>query len=380
MLTGQMHSFYLVVPPGFETLALHELNEKFPGLETHLGRGGLDVLAPFELGLALHYHLKIPTEIRLRIAEFKCRDFPKLYQKISNIRWGQYLLGGTFQLSVASQKSRLLNEKKISDSVREGIARHFEKQPPKKHLTAEPHEVYVRFFDDVCTTSIDLAGGPLYKRNYKVQRGIAPIRENIAAALFYALHLAAGPFKALLDPMCGTGSLLLEAQRFWQKNNQPFLFEKHRDWLPAEIAIAVDSESKNSATQNARRYFAFDKDENSLASLRETLGTQQADWQISKLDVFKDQVRPLVNGVDTRLLGILCNPPYGERITLPQPAKIYYPQLFDRLAQYQPRAIGFIIPAQYENTLGDRANGYHCRDKIRFKNGGLPVVYGIWLP
>lgn len=357
--------FYLVVPPGLENLALSELSEKFPGLQAVSEKGGVLLTAPFEIGLAFHHYLKIPTEIRLRIAEFKCRDLPKLYQKVSNIRWGQYLLGGQFTLSVASSKSRLLNEKKIAASVAEGIARHFQKQPPKKVSGALPHEVHVRFFDDQCTISMDLAGAPLYQRGYKAQKALAPIRENLGAALFYALWLEIGPFRDLLDPLCGTGTFLLEAERFWQKEEREFLFSKHADWKPAEISILA---------QGPRNFFALDKSEEPLKALRETLSDKTSNWNLVKQDVLKEKPIPLAS----QDLAIISNPPYGERLKLPLPPKEFYPKLMDQLISYQPKGIGLILPKQYEKNIPERIAGYHCSKKIEFKNGGLSVVYGIW--
>jgi len=361
-------NFYLVVPPGLESLALLELQEKFPGLAAEAGVGGIELEAPFDIGLALHFYLKIPTEIRLRIEHFRCRDLPKLFQKTSNIRWGKYLLGQDFTLSVASSQSRLLNEKKIAASVSEGILRHFKKQPPKKPKTPGSHEIHVRFYDDDCAISLDLAGDPLFQRGYKSMKAVAPIRENIAAALYWALWKTAGPFEALLDPMCGSGTLLLEAERFWQKQRRDFLFQKHSDWLVADIVLSVSG---------PKQFYGFDQSEIPLAALHETIGDAKAagapNWQLAKRDVFADKPFPI-----TENLAIICNPPYGERLKLPAPPKVYYKKLMDALLSYQPKAIGLILPKKFTGFVPEKCGGYSLQKTFAFKNGGLPVVYGIW--
>ncbi|MCB0351607.1 MAG: hypothetical protein KDD38_10515, partial [Bdellovibrionales bacterium] len=76
--------FFLIVPPGLEELAKQELLDKAPGLNVlRAEKGGIEIEAPFELGLTLNLVLKIPSGVLLRIAEFKCRDLPKLYNKVS---------------------------------------------------------------------------------------------------------------------------------------------------------------------------------------------------------------------------------------------------------------------------------------------------------
>ena len=61
---------------------------------------------------------------------------------------------------------------------------------PKKSKFNHTHEILVRFFDDICTLSINTSGELLYKRGYKKMEGLAPIRENLAAALFYSQFLS----------------------------------------------------------------------------------------------------------------------------------------------------------------------------------------------
>lgn len=383
-MSSRLEKFFLVIPPGLEDLAVQELKEKVSQVEV-IGteKGGVTLLAPFEIGLVLNFVLKIPTAIYWRLAEFKCRDLPKLYQKVSNIKWSRCLLGNQFELNVKSSKSRLLNEKKIEKSVREGIARHFEKQPPKKADSEYAFTVHVRFFQDVCTLSLNMTGEPLFKRGYKKMSGPAPMRENLAAALFYALWLELGGFEVLTDPMCGSGSLLLEAAQFWHtQEERSFAFQNRREWRgvaekipPQEVALE----------KGVRKFYAFDKDQKSIQNLEESLknlerkGAQMGEWLLATHDVFSDQNLTLsaAKRGATRA-AVICNPPYGERLRLPLPPKEFYFKWFQQVMKGSPSGIGLVLPAKWTKFMPLNIEPYFCVREWSFENGGLPVVFRVY--
>jgi putative N6-adenine-specific DNA methylase len=393
-LNTQNLLFYLVVPPGLESLAKDELVGKFPGLIIDKAdRGGILVSAPLGVGLALCTHLKIPTMVLLRIAEFKCRDLPKLYQKVSNIRWGQYILGDRFTLHVTSSQSRLLHEKKIAKSVTEGILRHFEKQPPKKltpeQLRSEPFEIYVRFFDDICTMSLNLCGELLYKRGYKelgpadsakelgadsakelepVQRDIslpkAPIRENLAAALYLALLKSAGPLDALLDPICGSGTFLHEAKIFYESNlSRTYAFQNRKDWVEAQIA---------SGDCRAPQLIGFDRDEKVLQRLKSLLPEAQV-FVGDFFDPASFNVEPFIS--QSKRLAIISNPPYGVRIRLSEKPSVYYDKWIQQALNLNPVALGVVLPKQALQFVQERYGAYTAAPDIHFENGGIAVCF-----
>jgi 23S rRNA G2445 N2-methylase RlmL len=200
----------------------------------------------------------------------------------------------------------------------------------------------------------------------KVLKAIAPLRENIAAALFWALWREAGPFDSLLDPMCGSGTLLLESEKFFTKQTREFMFEKHQDWQPANLAIE---------TSGVQNFYALDKNENSLASLRETLKEGAHHWHLMKRDILKDPALQIASK-----LAVVCNPPYGERLKLPLPPREFYKKAFEKILEFQPVAVGMILPKGFAHLVPEIYMGYKKQKAIEFKNGGLPVVYGIWVP
>ncbi len=366
------------MPPGFEKLAVSELNEKLPGLEvTSVEKGGLNVVAPMAVALAFHTVLKIPTAVRLRIDEFKSRDFPRLFNKIQSIRWNQFLVSDKYELSVQCSKSRLLNEKRVETAVRDGITRFFAKQPPKKVKDAAALTIHVRFFDDLCSLSIDLSGEPLFKRGYKSLAGIAPIRENLAAALFYSLWRASGSnLETLIDPLCGTGTLLLEAQMFFQYvKARTFGYEVRADWLPVEVQTPEP-------TPGPRWFYGFDREPKALQSAMESLGSiaevgrvDKSNWVLAQRDLFEATDSFEVKG-DRRAL--ICNPPYGERIKMPKKPEVYYSEMREALARFSAKAMGVIVPKALVKLWPEAFSGYSLYEKLPFENGGIEVVFLVY--
>jgi len=215
------YKFFLIIPPGFESLAKDELQEKwsihFPTIALptmDLTAGGISLETELPIGASLNLILKIPTRILLRLETFKCRDFPKLFNKVIKLNWNSYLLGKLPEINSTSKSSRIFDSRKIEKCFHDGIKEFYKRQPPKKkNLEKEGplFSLFVRFEDDECTISIDTSGDPLFKRGVKTLTSKAPIRENLAAGLLYFLKKESS-IETLIDPMCGSGTFLFESQ------------------------------------------------------------------------------------------------------------------------------------------------------------------------
>src|SRR6185312_7514271 len=83
--------FFLVALPGLEDVVQAEVADWFPDLTTKLEHGGVTVRAPLEEGLAMNQALKTPTRILLRVASFRCRDFPHLFNAVKKLKWDEWI-------------------------------------------------------------------------------------------------------------------------------------------------------------------------------------------------------------------------------------------------------------------------------------------------
>ena len=185
-----------------------------------------------EKGVLLNQILKVPTRILIRLKSFKCRDLPKLFKKIKNIDWSPFLTKTPESIKISCHQSRLFHTDKIEKTFVKALDDYFRGFPPKKKFIDSaknfpPVSVFIRFENDTCTISLDTSGDPLYKRNKRPFNGKAPIRENYGAALCYSLkkeidllnEKKKGSDFHLIDPMCGSGTFLLESTD-WFKPNQ----------------------------------------------------------------------------------------------------------------------------------------------------------------
>lgn len=339
--------FFLVVPPGFEDLAQAELRDKYdlPGEKVV---GGLEVTCPLDTGFEFNHMLKIPARVLFRIADFKSKDFPKLFNRFEKVKFTPFLPNRNFRIHVSSSKSKLLNEKKILKAA-------VDAWKPELNEKNFVHNIYVRMHDDRCTVSLDTTGDLLHKRGVKTLVNQAPLRENIAAALVYFLNREIHA-DTIVDPMCGSGSFLIEALEF----NKPvqsrlFAYQKFKNIRTAEISKQQNPIAKAIG-------FDIDKKTIEIAQFNVKSAT------ISQRDIFSDDGLRFSDAI------VVTNPPYGKKIKLPEAPLKYYSKLVLALSQLNPKSFGCIIPRRYAN--GEfKVNAYVRGLSLEFENGGFPVTF-----
>lgn len=230
---SQFYSIFIVLPPGLETLGLEEIKEKSQllGLDLDLStfklmEGGIECSLELEELLGLSLYIKLPTRILLRLGDgFKARDLPKLYKKTGQLPFlKDFLTAVPQEIKCTSERSRLINTSKIKKAVQESLENYFRAYPPKKKIfeksiLGKQPVLHIRMIEDQCQISLDISGGNLFKRGERKLIGVAPLRENIAAALFFYLKTHSPKITGILDPMCGSGSILIESQGFYSPNS-----------------------------------------------------------------------------------------------------------------------------------------------------------------
>ncbi len=402
-------TFFLQTPPGLEKLAKKELELKFPGLapqqalpSAQMERGGLSIELPVTIGLTLNYWLKIPNRILLRFAHFKCRDIPKLFNKVSKMDWSPFYAGQKVNFHISSHQSRLFDDRKISKALEDGLAQYLKRQEPKEKAKRRAHSfgswhIYCRFEEDWCTLSIDTSGERLGLRGYKSDVGLAPLRENLAAALFLFTSLSEkeGPYHrdkikalTLMDPFCGSGSLLTETALFYEPNLfRNYAFEFFPSW-----------EQKNSPLKDLRRPSALNLDlpyflvGSDIENARITTAHQnfkaagiiedEEDHILIQGDILDKEfcqrmAKNIFGAQKSNPVHAWCitNPPYGDRIKQP----LTGPQLLENLNDWGPwQRIGLLLPA--DQKLPKKVGHYQQHSRLLFEHGGLKVAFTLYEP
>jgi putative N6-adenine-specific DNA methylase len=241
--------WFAVTAPGTEDLVASEL-AGIDGVEdARIVPGGVEWRGPLRGGLEANLALRVPTRILLRVGELRAREFGKLRLGLGRVPWEHFLAAGApVVVSASASRSRLYHTGGIEEAVRAGIGDRLGRpaaDPPPRPPRAEARNgdaelrgdggggggpdhdehdhdpdpdpggppptqrIFIRGVDDVWTLSVDTSGERLHRRGWRTSGGEAPLRETLAAALLYFSGWQPGD--ALVDPMCGAGTLPIEA-------------------------------------------------------------------------------------------------------------------------------------------------------------------------
>jgi putative N6-adenine-specific DNA methylase len=385
--------FYVSCNPGFEDSTAEEIRECWPWLiglnglantsaypEIVPDRGGLLVDAPLELGLQFNFFLKTAHRVLWRVGEFKSRDFPKLFEKIKQIPWDRYLESANVEWVVSASKSRLNHDKRIEDTCREAFQKAF---AGKGAAGPVAQQIFVRIHDDHCTVSLDSSGEHLHKRGWGTRKGEAPLRETLAAFILRQMTAQASSAElqniTLVDPMCGSGTLLLEALSLWRPVfDRDFAFFQ---WKHTPKIFKTDLWKKNykllSAEVPFKAYRGYDLEEKVLKAAQENLQDLQTQTGLQAGDIeFKKE--NLFEGVCSLPAPVwcVCNPPYGERLRVQGQREFSYDDLLARMAQkFSAEKIGLLLPNKGIVKNIKPPTGYEKILEVPFSNGGLDVLF-----
>ncbi len=344
--------FFAITTPGLEKLAQQEALEKFPAFECEIVAGGVLIQAPIEHALELNRWLKIPTRILFRLFHTRARDLPKLYKKIKAFDWRPYYVQAPTEIHVASQSSRLFDDRKIAKATSEGVADFFKAVQAKKtdieRLQGKSAAaLYLRFDHDDLTVSIDTSGERLDRRGVRTWIGDAPLRESYAQACLRALLNQYPAPIDLCDPMSGSGVFAREAL----------------DWHAA-------SDQREFACQNFPRIGPVSATKNMINPFNSVTAVESDQKTFKALEHNAPQAQ-LIQG--DCLAGValapglvfIANPPYGKRLKLDNP-QAFLNNLSHRLLTYDPRGVALLVPQEIKFQLKHRI-------LLDFSNGGIPV-------
>jgi putative N6-adenine-specific DNA methylase len=299
---------------GLEALASEELRRLgFADLEVENGRVRF-VGGPGELARACLW-LRTADRITLRLAEFPAPDFDALYQGVQALRWEEFLPeDARLVVSARSHRSRLTALPACQATVKKGIIQALRRRHPRERFpeTGPLYAVELALDRDQAVLSLDATGDGLHRRGYRRRAGRAPLRETLAAAL--VLLSRWDPSRPLADPLCGSGTIAIEAALLGlglaPGRLRPFTAES---WphLPKSVwdearAQARETERRTGAAELNLQ--ASDLDEGLVRVARENARAAGVEGAV------RFRVQPAEEFRSTQRYGcLICNPPYGER-------------------------------------------------------------------
>jgi putative N6-adenine-specific DNA methylase len=365
-----MNRYFATVARGLEVLAAQELEQ----LGAHAVTPGFCGVA-FEGDHALLYRAnlwaRLPFRILVKLKTFPCQDAQDLYLGIQTLDWSQYLTPD-FTLAVnATGKNQNLNHTHFTAlQVKNAITdRQQETFGDRSNVDTQKPDVRINVFidRDLCTVSLDSSGNSLHRRGYRSAVGAAPLKESLAAALIQLSGWQ--PEQAFYDPLCGSGTLPLEAS-LKALNIAPGLFRDRfgfETWPDFDLSLweqllqKAESSRKESLTASIG---GSDRDggvvEQAITNAQHC-GVGDQVW-FAEIDL-ADVSAPATSGV------LFCNPPYGERLGQEIDLGAFYQLLGDVLKQRFKGWTAFILSGNKELS---QSIGLKSSQRIPVYNGSLP--------
>jgi 23S rRNA (guanine2445-N2)-methyltransferase / 23S rRNA (guanine2069-N7)-methyltransferase len=265
--------FFATTPKGLELLLVEELRslgatdpaEKLAGVV-------------FSGDLALAYRAclwsRLANRILLQLAEVTADTPEELYAGVQSIAWDEHIQpDGTLNVNFISSNSKithtLFGAQKVKDAIVDQLREKYNVRPSVERENPDI-SVHVYLQRNVASISLDLSGESLHKRGYRLEAGAAPLKENLAAAIL----MRAGWKKIaenggmLLDPMCGSGTLLIEAA-LMSANIAPGLMRDYFGFLrwkkhDAALWEKIVREAHEARTENFARIVGYDADPHAI--------------------------------------------------------------------------------------------------------------------
>ena len=300
-------SLFAATAPGLEPFAEAELRAL--GVEqTRVVPGGVELSADRATSVRLLVELRTVNHLLVRVATFYADRFDRLERELGKIDWSAWLVPGVPRKARATaEKSRLYHTGAITERIERWIGEKLGDTPGE----GEPITIAARLVHDQVTLSIDLSGEPLHKRGYRLDPGKAPLREDLAAALVIASGWDGTT--PLLDPMCGSGTIAIEAALIANRTApgiaRSFAIERTRLANPPDIERARrDARKKQIAAPVVIR--ASDRDARAVERAQENAARAGVELQTEVGALSAIAVDDLV---DKRAF-VVTNPPWGERL------------------------------------------------------------------
>ena len=301
---------------GLEPVLAQELTE-LGANNVQIGRRVVSFTGDQEMMYRANFQLHTAIRILKPIKHFTARSADDVYEATKNVDWSQYILPGkTFSVDSVVYSEEFRNSRFVTYKVKDAIVDQFRERSgnrPNISVSNPDVRLHIHISDDDATLSLDSSGESLHRRGYRQESVEAPLNEVLAAGMI--LMTGWRGETDFIDPMCGSGTLLIEADLI-ARNMSPGIFRKEfafekwpdfdkdlfdriynddsreRDFTHHIYGYDVDMKAVNTALLNVR-----------AAGLTKDISVAQQD--------FKDFKKPAQEAI------MVMNPPYGERISTP---------------------------------------------------------------
>ncbi|MGO3344779.1 MAG: bifunctional 23S rRNA (guanine(2069)-N(7))-methyltransferase RlmK/23S rRNA (guanine(2445)-N(2))-methyltransferase RlmL [Marinomonas sp.] len=319
----QVYALEITCPLGLENVLEQELHAEGL-LKTRLGEGQVKLTTNLEGMYTACLWSRVATRVMYPVASFKMESADDLYDGVKAIDWSEHLTAtNTIAIDCHGTNDHIRNTQFGAVRTKDAIADYFvalSGERPSVEKEQPDVRIAVRIKRDVVTISIDLAGESMHRRGYRQHGGMAPLKENLAAGLLMRAGWGRDcGLTQLIDPMCGSGTFLVEAammsldmapglgRHYW--GFKGWKQHDHRMWQ--QLMDLAKNRKKDPETLGIR-FQGTDIEQKAIAASRECI---KRAGLTDLIDVTMTPFQEYEFEIDSEKPGlVISNPPYGERL------------------------------------------------------------------
>jgi len=350
--------FFAPCPRGLEPGLVDELNTLGASNVRQIN-GGVSFMGDWPLAYRVNLESRLATRVLWQVGFGRYRREEDIYRLAYSVTWAKWFTADqTMRMYVTARRSPLKSLEFITLRIKDAVCDHFRMVHGKRPSidTAHPDvRIHAFLSEDQITLYIDTSGEPLYKRGFKQAAVEAPLKENLAAGI---LRIAGWqPDEPLLDPMCGSGTFLIEAAQIALDIapglGRSFAFESLKTFdqsLWRRLRREVEGRRRHAA-----KLPIFGSDSEAAQVKRARINLQAAGLAdqvtLEQVDLL-ERTAPTPTGV------MVANPPYGVRIGEASELETFYPKLGDALKAHWSGWRAYFLSADSElpKRIGLRAS------------------------
>jgi len=374
-------AFFATCPKGLEGLLKIEM-EQLGATDVRETVAGVSFQTDLKGAYKACLWSRLANKVLLPLGRFDAGNAEELYEAARQIPWPELMTPtGTLMVDFTGSSDAIRNTQfgavKIKDAVVD-IMRETAGQRPSVSKNNPDIRINARLSRGKVAISLDMCGDSLHRRGYRTRQGAAPLKENLAAAILLRAnwpHIAAQGH-ALIDPMCGSGTILVEAammaaDRAPGLSRPQFAFEQWPNFDAkafGDLREEAQTRYRNALLKGLPEIRGYDEDPRVLDAAQsniDTAGMQEFVRVLKK--PLKDFVKPTHTQLESGLL--ITNPPYGERLGEKEALKGLYRQLGDKCRN---ELEGWQVAIFTGNPELGKSMGIRAFKRYKLFNGQLP--------
>lgn len=319
----------------------------------------------------INYSARTALKILIPVFEFKAFNQHQFYNKLSAIAWEEYMdVDQSFAIDSTVNSETFKHSQFVTLKMKDAIVDYFQdkfKRRPNVETRNPDIKFHLHIDRELVTISLDSSGDPLFKRGYRKEQGEAPINEVLASGM---LQLAGWDGKGnFLDPMCGSGTLLVEAAMIAldlpaQTFRRGFAFQNWKNY-DADLFSKIREVRINRVKEFTGKIIGYDIDGRMLNAARTNIEAAEMEdvIEVKKQDFFESKKEhfPLL---------MVFNPPYDERISIND--EDFYKKIGDTFKTSYPNTLAWLISSDLEAV---KKIGLRPSRKIKLFNGKLETRF-----